>query len=220
MPFNKVITFWSNYNVVIAAIIGLVRFKVILKSYRPFVYFNCVAILNELVSWYTAKTFRNNAVNSNIYVLIEFVLLLWLFKNWGEHQRKIKFYVFLFVAASIVWTIDSFIYHPITQFSSVYRIFYSFILIFLSIDQLNYIITTERKNVLKNARFIICSAFIIYYSYKAIWETFYMIELSFKESLYVNIMYILIFVNFFLNLVYALATLWIPTKQKFTQPYS
>jgi hypothetical protein len=219
MLFVEVMRYGNIFSYLIAIYIGLVRFKHILKSYRPFIFWLCLAFTSELISRIVIVTGHSNAIIGNIYVLLEFPLILWLFKNWGIHQRKNKFYFILLIAGVGVWTWDSLINHPITHFSSIYRIFYSFVIIFLSIDQINYIITTERKNILRNSRFLICSSWLIFFTYKAVMESFLLFELNLSKQFWGNFFTIFRILILSLNLVYAVATLWIPTKQRFTQPY-
>ncbi len=214
--FTKVV---GGYSVLLAVLISIVKFNKILKDYRPFVYFLVFAFLNEILSQYLSKVIGSNSINSNIYILIEFLLLLSLFKNWGYHTRKNAFYITIGVVVAVVWILDNLIFHPLTKFNSTYRIVYSFVLIFLSIDEINFIIVSERKNVIKNARFLICSAFIFYFSYKALLETFFLIEAPFSIDFYRSLLVILTFINLLANLIYTLAALWIPTKQKFLLPY-
>ena len=72
---------------------------------------------------------------------------------------------------------------------------------------------------MKDSRFILCTAFIIFFAYKALLESFYLIELKLNDNFYRSLFVILTFLNLIINLVYALAALWLPTKQRFTLPY-
>jgi hypothetical protein len=82
--------FWAlvfSYTIGIAAIIGLVRFKKILKSYRLFVVFACLALFSELISTVMIEVRHNNAIVANIYVLLEPLILLGLFYQWRAFQQ-------------------------------------------------------------------------------------------------------------------------------------
>ncbi len=212
--FNHICTLSS----VLAFIIAWIRYPVVLKSFRPFIYFLSFAFLNDLLSIYFIYRAHNNGVNSNIYVLVEFILIMWLFKNWKVQKRK--FLIYIAIITVIVWMLDTLILNSITHFSSLYRIFYSFVIIFLSINQVNELIVNEPMNITRDSRFIICMAFIIFFAYKALLETFYLMEFKQSKSFYSVLFVILILLNLFINLVYALAALWMPTKQRFTLPYS
>jgi hypothetical protein len=208
-----------SYSILPAALIGLFRFKTALHTYRPFIFFTWLALGNEIVSFFVVKRFHSNVVNSNIYVLAEFIILLLQFRQWGvERRRNTKFIVLLILLVS-VWVADNLILHPITQFNSFYRVCYSFVLVFMSVDEMNHLLVKARKNIWQNARFLICISILFYYTYKAIFEIFFVINLQTSDYFQNNLFTILIFVNLFANLIYALASLWIPTRQTFTLPY-
>ena len=209
----------ESYSIGIAATIGLVRFKVIDKSYQPFIWICCLAFVNEIVSTITAQVFRNNAVNLNIYVLCEALLYIWLFYNWGEFKVSVNSYYGLCIFLVFVWVLDNFILNSFLTINSLFRIVYSFTLIFLAINQGNRMLFNTRGALLRNPRFLISTGIVIFYSYKATFETFYLFKLNFSNNFYNSIHLILEAVNLFVNLIFALAMLWIPGRQKFILRY-
>ncbi|HWR32139.1 MAG TPA: hypothetical protein VN451_01330, partial [Chitinophagaceae bacterium] len=126
-----------GYSIVIAAAIGLMRYKSILPAYRPFIYIILLGFLDHNLSVILNETIRNNAVNSNIYVLLESLLYIWFFKNLGGFFKKMTVFYFLFIFLIIVWGYDNLIRNNLSTTNSLFRIVYSFVLIFLSIEQLN-----------------------------------------------------------------------------------
>lgn len=209
----------QGFSIGIAVIIGLVRFRHIAKPYRPFIYLCCIALANEIFSTYAAHKLGSNAVNANVYVLIEAVFFAWLFRNWKLLQKKSWHFPVFIAVLVLVWVIDNLIWHKITIFNSLFRIYYSFCLIFLAITYTNILLVRSRGSLLKNAEFLICTGILIYYSYKATMEVFYLLELKFSPSFYINLHSILAMINLFVNLIYAWAVLWMPKKQKFILPY-
>jgi len=207
-----------SYSICIAAVIGLFRFKKIIKPYQPFFFFVWVALLCEIISSVRITHNENNVAVTNVYVWVESVILLWLFKNWAVESRSKNYYI-LIALVSIAWICDNLIFHSVTRLNSVFRVIYSFVLVFLSIDQINKLMVEERKNILLNARFLICLTFVIFYTYKAAFEVFYIVQLPLSEYFYKSLWLIMVYVNLFANLLYAIAALWIPTRQKFTLPF-
>jgi hypothetical protein len=205
-----------GYSITIAVVIGLIRFNKVLPTYQPFIILLWLGLINHTLSVIFNETIRNNSVNSNIYVLFESLIYLILFKNWGAFNKKTVLFYSLFAFLFGLWIYDNLIWHNITIINSFFRIVYSFILIFLSIGQLNKLIVTAKKNLLYNSIFLICCGIIIYFSYKATIEVFFFIQLKASDQFYSNILVILIFVNLFVNLIFAWAVLWIPKKQKST----
>ncbi len=205
----------STASILPAAIIGIVRYQKILPVYRPLLWFIWAGTVNEAVSWVLIEINRNNVVNSNMYVLAEFVFLLLIFYRWNEKTPKNR-YLFLLTLGLLVWITDNFILHSLHTINSIFRVLYSILILFLSINQVNKLIVYEKKNLIRNAMFLSCMAFIFFYSYKAFIETFYILQLPFSKLFYLNLFQILLFVNLFTNLVYAIAILCIPSKQEFS----
>jgi hypothetical protein len=203
-----------GYSIVIPAVIGLIRFTKVLPVYWPFLIILCLGFINHTLSVIFIEIIRNNAINSNVYVLLESLLYLIMFKSWGAFQKKLALFYSLFFLLSGLWIYDNFIWHSIISTNSLFRIVSSFILIFLSIEQLNKLIVTAKKNIFYNAIFLICCGIVIYFSYKAIIEVFFFIRLQGSDRFYNNIFIILVFVNLLVNLIFAWAVLWIPKKQK------
>jgi len=210
----------SGYSIIIAGIIGLIRFKNIPPAYQPFVYFTWLALINESISGLLISLHIYNNVNGNIYVYFEAVLFIRLFYNWGSLRGKPWHVPALCGALLLIWCFDNFIWHTITNSNSLFRICYSFVLVFLAINYLNIMIISERGNMLLNARFLICAGICIFYSYNAFLEVFYLLVPMIKNDPFQNNVFLILdFVNLFVTLIYALAALCIPPKQKFTQPY-
>jgi hypothetical protein len=212
--------FWAlafSYTIGIAAIIGLVRFKKILKSYRLFVVFACLALFSELISTVVIEVRHNNAIVANIYVLLEPLILLGLFYQWRAFNRTM--FTVLVTALIGIWVCENLVFGKITHINSFYRLVYALVLVVVSIDQINVTMMHERKNLLRNSKFIICCLFTLYFAFRATCEVFYFVPMKLSTEFDQALFLIIIFVNLFVNLGYALAALWIPTKNKFTLPY-
>lgn len=209
---------YFSYSIAFAAIIGLIRFKKIHKSYQPFILFVCLAFSNEILSSILIEIWKNNSMNGNLYVLFESLILIWLFKGWGRFPKMKVFYVLLFVVL-LAWGIENIILNSIFHRNAFFRVFYALIIIFLSMEQINTVLFHERKNILKNSQFLICVIFLLYYTFKATYEVFYLIPIRMSNFFYAKLFLILIIINLFANLAYAIAILWIPKKLKFTLPY-
>jgi hypothetical protein len=214
---NFYVQLFLSLTVAIAAIIGVVRIKHIHRSYYPFICFLWLAVINEIASLILIRIFKTNAPNSNIYILLEFILLMWLFSKWSFEKRSRL--IVLTISFMILWIVDNLIIHSLFEFNSAFTVAASFVILFLSINEINHLLFSEARNLFRNSRFIICLTFLIYFSYNATVEVFYIFKINFSDSFYHNLFLVLVFLNLFSNLMYAIATLWIPTKQKFSLPY-
>jgi len=206
-----------NYSIIIAAIIAIFRFKTIMADYYPFIFFIWLGLFNEILSLLLIYNYQSNTVNSNIYVLMEYLVLLWQFYKWSDGSSKRYYWLAAF--GITVWITDNFILNTISDNNSIFRVFYSFIIIFFSIDKVNNLLIFEYGNLLKHPMFITCITFIFYYGFKAFVESFNMVHLGLNPVILKDLWIILYFVNGTANLLYAIAVLCIPKKIKFISPW-
>lgn len=207
-----------SYSIAIAAIIGLIRLRKIIRPYRPFVFILFLSLISEIVHTILSRYLNTNSISANIYVLLECFLWLWQFSCWGAFSKNRAGLWVLACSLAAVWVAEHIWMEKIFTFSSMFRISYSFVLVFLAIDQLNLMIVNEKKNLLRTSRFLICFGITFFYSFKIIVESFYLFELALSKTFYTYLYLILIFMNVFVNLIFALAALWVPTRQKFILP--
>lgn len=213
-----IISIISSFSIAIAAILGIIKYSSILKEYRPFIFLIWLGLLNEIVSLTFVFMKKSNSVNSNIYVFLEFFLILLLFYMWNS--KRIKWtYISLLLAGFCIWIIDNLLLHSLSERNSLFRVYYSFVIVLLSINQINRLIVNNKKNIFKNAMFLIYLTFIVYYSYKTFIEVFYIFHINFSTYFYTSIVLFLLFINFVANLAYAIAVLCIPKKREFTLQY-
>ncbi|WP_207491798.1 hypothetical protein [Aridibaculum aurantiacum] len=201
------------------AIAAVFHFKKTHPSFYPFLVVLWLGIFNELLTLVFVKFTGNNGLNGNVYVLLEGLLILWLFKNWGRLQGKIINFQTLLLVFIGTWVTDNFLLSNIYTSNSIYRFAYSFIIVFLSLHQMNFVIVRERSTILKNASFLICLSFVIFFTYKAIIEVFFVSDAGLSKTFYGRLFHILQFVNLLCNILYTIAVLWIQKRLKFILPY-
>jgi hypothetical protein len=214
-----VLSIVTSLSIGIAAIIAVFRFGNIHPVFRPFIYCIWIGLITEIVSIILAHAIRNSAVTSNIYVLLESLLITWQFCKWGLFGSNKIIFPLLLAVLVLTWFLENFVFFSIRQFSSWFRVFYSMVIVLMSISELNRQIVRERGMLLKNPEALICLSFIIYFTYKVLVETFWLYGLNESSTFQSKVYFILNYINLFSNLIYALAILWIPTKRRFTLPY-
>jgi len=217
MTYHTTLIF--SLSILVASLIGWVRFRKIDPAYYPFLYCLWIGALNEVISYILVTNHQSTALNNNIYALLEPLLLLWLFKNWGSFNRVPSLFIALLILFPLLWIIDNFVLSTVTRFTFYYRIFYSFIIVLLSVHAINGLILTERKNILKNSIFLLCIGFVIYYTFSVLVQVFWLYGLNVSREFTIKVVIILLAINLFANLIYALAVLWMPTRRRFTLPY-
>ena len=205
------------YSILLPAIAGIIRYKSVLKDFRPFFWLLWLGVINETISVLSIYTIRSNSVNSNIYVFLEFCFILLLYYRWRESRPRN--FIVLGVLGLLVWLSDNVLMHHITENNSLFRMFYSFVIVFMSIDTVNRILVFDTSPVYKNPMFLIAFAFIFYYAFKGYLESFNVLHIGLSRELLNSLWKILYFVNVVANLLFTAAILCMPKKQKFIMPY-
>lgn len=204
-----------SFSIIVPAIIGIIRFNIINRIYFPFILCIWVGLLNELISELLIDYFHvSNSVNTDIYCLIEALLYTWLFRNLNLFINA-KQYILLMIFLSAAWLIDNFIISKITRFDSYFTIVYSLVIVLMSITILNRLIV-QQINLLANSTFLICASLIIYFTLMALMEIFWLYGLNSSSTFRLNIYRIMAYINLSVNLIFALAILWMHRKQEFT----
>lgn len=214
--------FILSLGIIPAVIIGIARFRRIDPTYYPFVYNVSFVLLVEIIVWFIksaniAGTYAGVNIAQNVFAIIDIALFTWLFHNWGlfNYNRKVFIAVLgIFLAAWL--TITVFIY-GIERFGLYFLGLYSFILVFFSITTFGKVIIQERINLFSNAKFWICLAILIFYTFFIIFCTTQITLFNLKVSIGFqnNLHRIIAYCNLLANLLYAVAALWIPRKKNY-----
>lgn len=204
-----------SFSVFIAGIIAIFRYKKIASVYYPFLICIWIACINEALSYFIIKVQgRSNLVTINIYVLIEAILITFLFKKLKTFKRS-EFLFYSIIGAFIIWWgVDNFILNTIKEYDVYFRIFYSFIIVLMSISTINEMIVHNNK---RNATFLLCIAFVFYFTFKVFVYAIWISGLS--QDFLRNLFGIMAYVNLITNLIYGVAILWMPRRLEFSLPY-
>lgn len=202
-----------NLAIFIAGVISVIRFPKMDTAYYPFIFLLWIGCVNEILSIVLVRMGLYTIVNSNIYILIESLMLTWYFKKMKVfNATPCLFFVTLFSLACF-WMIENLVMHPVTHYSIYFRIYYSALIVLMSILTINHLLLTEQKAVGRNASFILCVGFITYFLIKVLVNAFWLYGLSSSREFLLQVSRILVIVNLITNLIYALAIVWIPKKQ-------
>jgi hypothetical protein len=204
-----------SHTAAVPAIIGMMRYRRILKAYHPFVIVLLLGWLNELISTLLIVAKQGNSVNSNIYVLAEFLGILLLFRNWGTNPKRFLFYKLAGIAITFIWVLDNLILHRLSETNAGYRLCYSLLLAFLSVDQINHVVIIERTPIVRNPKFMICCGVLLYFTFRGLTESLMLFHLDLSTGFYSKYFLVLVVVNVIANLLYSIAVVWMPTRQGF-----
>ena len=203
----------SGYSLFIPGVISIFRMHSVMPAYYPFILFIVTGCLNETLSSILVANGHFTTVNNNIYVLLESLILVFFLQKTKRPEASLSLCVPLMVTCILFWTLETFLLKSIYITSSYFRIYYSFLVVLLSISNINKIVVTETDHLLNNPLFLICICFITYYTLKVIIEAFLLYGIKYSDLVLSNIYNILIYVNLLINLIYTIVLLWIPRKQ-------
>lgn len=209
---NKYQAFLLSLSIIAPVIVGMVRYRNIPVSYHPLFYLLLIGLGNELVCYFYFYN-TSNALPTNIYFLLEFLMFAWLFRGWKNILRNTLLFRVIVISLLLTWFVENIALGNIEEFSPIFQIAYSMLLVLLAVNQLNWLVVNEKGRIITNAIFIICIAVIIFFSYKVLTEVFYYYApiQSIKNGIFV----IQAYMNVGYNLLLAIAILCIPPKSNF-----
>lgn len=209
------IYFLMSLVVLFPFISGLVRAREIWQTYWPFVLVLTAAVLAEICNYITIEIWRNNTAVINIYSLVESLLIIAQFYYWRLYSRTRRWYPWFGLACIVIWIIDNLITgNMVTSVGAVFRISAGFILVILSINEINYLLIHDSRNLLRNARFLICTSWLIYFLYQILLEGSIYIHHMKQNTTAVKIIELSMYINIVVNIVYGIAIWFIPKKTK------
>lgn len=210
---NNFESFLVSQLLLLPLIIGLIRIRKIQSSYYPFLALLILGEINEIVSFLCIRYYETNVVPFNIYSLLECLLILYQFYRWRFYAKPRSWYWAVPVVITLAWITEYLVFMQITHFSFVFRVSYAFMIVMLSINEINYLITHENRQLFKNARFLICLGFIIYFLYQILFEGAYLIIANDRNEVVSNkIISLQVYVNALANIIFAVAMWFVPEK--------
>ena len=217
---DDTLQFILSLSVVFAVIIGIVRFREIDASYYPFLYCLALSLVTEIIIRILsgAGNWNGSVIVVNVFSLVEFCLFTWLFHNWGLFSHRKSTFLSVLGAFFIAWLVINISINHFIRGGFYFFILYSFALIFFSVTTFNKLIVNERKSIFRNPKFWICLGIVIFYSFFSVRAT---TRVSFvvgglSETFWKKWYEINVYSNLLVNLLYAVAVIWIPRKKKFT----
>jgi hypothetical protein len=216
-----------SLSILIAGIIAIIRFGKISRMYYPFIFCVWAAGLNEILSCALMETGHHTTINNNIYVLIEAILFTTFFRSIGIFEKLPNIFTALISGLVLLWVWENFYLGKITSINSWFRITYSFIIVLMSITAVNKLVILDinkpleinSRHILKHPVLIICIGTVAYFTFKVLVEVFWLYGLNSGKEFRAKLYDIMVYLNLAVNLIYALAILWVPPKQRYMNLY-
>lgn len=203
--------FLLSLSVLFPFLIGLLRWRVISQRYYPLFIVFCFALLVEILYAFTSKDMAWVPGN-NLYILVESILIPLQFIAWGYMDKKHKA---LYIVTGILilgWITEHLIIGNITRLYPYFRMFYSLLIVLLSINMLNYLVIHEERNLIRHPVFIICTGFIIFFTYQLVYEGIYHVVSNLESINTSKLNAAFSIINAICNILYGIAFLLVPTR--------
>ncbi len=213
-----VITTVLSYTIFPATFIAVWNYWQRRFTYLPFLLLLVTASLNEVVSTLVIFQGQSNAVNNNVYVLAECLLVIWLFAEWEPNKRKTGWYKIATIVLVLIWIADNIIFHSIASFNQVFKISFAVVAVIMSCDQLSYLLTNH-SSLRGNSRLILCIVFFVTYSFKTFTEMFVAFNPDYSNSFYEAFFFIWITINTLSNVSFLIAAIWMSKRERYYISY-
>lgn len=204
-----------SFSIWFAALAGLVRFKNTDQLYRPFIILCWTGAINEVVSFFTAREGYSTNANNNIYLLAESLLLLWQFKKWVPETWMKRYFLILAIAFALLWFYE---YNSISNLGQIryyFRFFYATVIVLLSIHLMQRLVIEHASGLAKDSRFLISAGLTIYFTFKILFDAIWLYQLRGSVIFQQAIFLVFASLNFLINLLFAIAILWMPKKPQY-----
>jgi hypothetical protein len=205
----------STYSLAIPFIISIIRYKKLDERFNPFIWVIWLGMATEAINTLLLTCGQTNVWVTNIYVLIEALLLCELFRRWQLFSHHQWFYSLLMGFIIAGWLLELLVRGSLYPTFSIFIICSSFFLVFTSIQGVNTVLFKEPTHILKNPIFVLSIGFILFFTMAILLEMFWFYGLTKSRFFRIRVYQIFMYVNLITNFIYAYALLWIPLKRHY-----
>ncbi len=207
--------YWSAYSLSPAAVMAIFRYRNADTDFHPFIYLLWMGFINEALSTMLIKTGHSNAINNNIYVLLEAGLLLWQFYKWGVLKRYGWMYVIAGVLVGLGWGLENVWLGEIRSFDNLFRMYTAVLVISLALIKLTQRAAEIRERRYTKTCFLICAGLLLYFCVNLYLE---ILLHFFHTATWTGALFWWSgWVNIVANILFFIAVLWIPGKAFYTE---
>jgi len=212
-----ILNFFIGQSILLPLIAGLVRIRRINGMYQPFFILIATGFLTEIISFISIRwIWKSNAIPSNIDALLELSIIIWQFYIWHPTKQRRWVFYSIWIICALCWVTENIAFGKITTFSPYFRFLAAFVIVLLSVNKINFMITHDNRNLFRSPAFLICIGFIIYFIYKILYEWSFQVSMDSSTEIARTIVFWMAYINVLTNIIYAIALLLIPAPQKFT----
>lgn len=199
----------------IALLIGLLKFSKLDLSNKTFVLYITFCVFINFTSLIAIKLFQNNILIVNACILLDFFILNFLFKTWNLYSKNPKLYLVVNTLITAFFITESILNHDLFVLNSYSRGFRSFVLVILSIQQINNSLFKETGIILLKPQFLVCIGLIITHTFTCFISLFLSLKIEASQDFYYSLYYINISTSILSNLLFTFAIFRMPEQKKF-----
>ncbi len=204
-----------GYTIAPAAMAAAWRWRKVEARYYPILVLLQLGFVNEIVSSVVIANGHSNAVNNNIFLLAEALLLLVQFKRLGLFVRRSSWYHFGGFLMIALWIWENRNWQGLQVIGPVFIVVSSAMIVVMSIFCVNLLVISYTGVLLRSATFLFCCGFCCYFSTMLLLELFLSYGAGLSMELQAAAFKASCIVNAICNFLFLIAVLWIPQKPRF-----
>lgn len=208
------ISIFSAFSILAPVLLIFIRWQRLKEKYLPLIIMLLLGLANELLSLFNVYTHYSNAINSNLFVLIEFILTCKLFLQLHSGISR-KFFHVAIALGILVWLLDNLVINNLSTNNSFFRMMASLLIVYLSIDKINQLIFFKRLGKLDKMDLLLAIGFMVFHSYKTFVESFHIFPMPLGRFFYEILWLIMNIINILSNVLFTIAILCLPKKRVF-----
>ena len=205
----------AAFSIWIPFTVSLTRFKRLNRKYLPLSILLAAGIANDMISYINIRHHSTNMINSNVYVLVEFFLILWLASRWTNGIPK-KLLISVAVFGLVTWITDDLVLHSLHSNNSGFRLAASLGIAWVSIEKLTDFVFYSQRVPAKNTDLLLSIGFLFFFTFKGFVESFHLVPIPLSKEFYKSLWALLAVFDTITNLLITVAILCVPPLQKFS----
>ena len=185
------------------AIVSVVRYDVLSKDFRILSLFFVGSVINTSLQFYTSMHNINNMVLLHLYTLSEYAVLMYVMSLWQKKVIMMRAFRLSIAAFFVIWGLAKIFIEDHTRFDTFTSPLANFTITCAAVYTMVFLYRENRSTLIKNARFWIISAIIVYYSGNIVFFAFTNILLSYSAPQIMFVWSIHWFIGIITNLLYS-----------------
>ncbi len=195
----------SAFSVLIPFVAAYWKRRSMGRKYFLLIALLIVGAVNDLISLMTIIHKGNNTVNSNIYQLVEFALIVWMLRK-RLYESNGTFHAIILIIGTFTWTLDNLVLHTIFDNNSIFRLIAPILIVFACVDKINYVLL-NRSMPSTVPDILIIVALLVYHAYRGFLESFQLFPVKMVIPFYMKLWFIQCLLSILTNITFAIAFL-------------